>query len=138
MASTEWRFSRRAGLAADDLHDQAAVAFSNKVTVTCDDALAADFPVTVPARVIVDTKSGRVEGQVDLPWGEPGGPQRRADLVTKFHALAAQQIGEQRASAIIAAVENLKNGPIDPLFDLLSRPAGSDIVNLEASRHSVG
>ncbi len=125
-------------LAADDLHDQAAVAFSNKVTVTCDDALAADFPVTVPARVIVDTKSGRVEAQVDLPWGEPGGPQRRADLVAKFHALAARRIGEQRASAIIAAVENLKNGPIDPLFDLLSRPAGSDIVNLEASRHSVG
>ena len=125
-------------LAADDLHDPAAVAFANKVTVTYDDGLAADFPVTVPARVIVDTKSGRVEAQVDLPWGEPGGPQRRADLVAKFHALAARRVGDHRASAIVAAVENLKNGPIDPLFDLLSRPAGSDIVNLEASRHSVG
>ena len=92
----------------------------------------------VPARVIVDTKSGRVEAQVDLPWGEPGGPQRRADLVAKFHALAVRRIGGHRATAIVAAVENLKNGPLDPLLDLLSRPAGNDIVELEASRHTVG
>jgi 2-methylcitrate dehydratase PrpD len=125
-------------MAADDLHDPAAVAFANKVTVTCDDALAADFPVTVPARVIVDTKTGTFEAQVDLPWGEPNGPQRRADLVAKFHALAPRRIGEHRAAAMIAAVENLKNGPLNPLLNLLSGPAGTDIVELDARHLSVG
>ena len=52
--------------------------------------------------------------------------------------LAAQRICEHRAAAIVAAVENLKNGPLDPLLDLLSRPAGNDIVELEAIRHTVG
>ena len=125
-------------MAADDLHDPAAVAFANKVTVTCHDALTADFPVTVPARVIVGTRSGMFKAQVDLPWGEPGGPALRADLVAKFQALSAGRILENRATAIIAAVENLKNGPLDPLLDLLSGPAGNDIVELDASRHTVG
>jgi len=125
-------------LAAADLHDPAAVAFANKVTVTCDEALAADFPVTVPARVTLSAKSGTFEAQVDLPWGEPGGPQRRADLVAKFHSLAARRIGEYRAAAIVAAVENLKYGPLDPLLDLLSHPAGTDVVELEASRQIAG
>ena len=125
-------------MAADDLHDPAAVTFANKVTVTCHDALAADFPTTVPSRVIVGTRSGIFEAQVDLPWGEPNGPTRRADLVAKFQALAAQRICEHRATAIVAAVENLKNGPLDPLLNLLSGPAGNDIVELEASRLTVG
>ncbi len=125
-------------MAADDLHDPASVAFANKVTVTCHDALAADFPTTVPSRVIVGTRSGIFEAQVDLPWGEPNGSTRRADLVAKFQALAAQRICEHRATAIVAAVENLKNGPLDPLLNLLSGPAGNDIVELEASRLTVG
>ena len=124
-------------MAAGDLHNPAAVAFANKVTVTCHDALAADFPVTVPARVIVGTQSGIHEAQVDLPWGEPDGPTRRADLVAKFQALAAQRIHEHRATAIVAAVQNLKNGPLHPLLDLLSAPADTDIVALQASRHTV-
>ncbi len=125
-------------MAADDLHDPASVAFANKVTVTCHDALAADFPTTVPSRVIVGTRSGIFEAQVDLPWGEPNGPTRRADLVAKFQALAAQRICEHLATAIVAAVENLKNGPLDPLFDLLSGPAGGDVVELEVRRQPVG
>ncbi len=125
-------------MAADDLHNPATVAFANKVTVTCHDALAADFPLTLPARVIVGSQSEIFEARVDLPWGEPGGPTRRADLVAKFQALAAQRMCEHRATAIIAAVENLKNGPLDPLLDVLSDPAGNDIVALEASRHTIG
>ena len=70
--------------------------------------------------------------------GEPDGPTRRADLVAKFQALAARRIREPRASAIVAAVEDLKNGPLDPLYDLLSGPVGSDIVALEARRQTVG
>ncbi|MFP6729541.1 MAG: hypothetical protein VCD50_05140, partial [Alphaproteobacteria bacterium] len=122
----------------DDLHDPAAVTFANKVTVTCNDSLAADFPVTVPARVTVSTQSGNFETQVDLPWGEPDGPTDRADLVAKFQALAAQRIDQNRTTAIIAAVEALKNGPLDPLFELLAAPANNDIVALKASRHSAG
>ena len=115
-------------MAAGDLHDPAAIALAKKVTVTCHNALAAEFPLTVPARVIVATQAERFEARVDLPWGEPGGSTRRADLVAKFQALAAQQLHEDRASAIVRAVENLKNGPLQPLLELLSPPADNDIV----------
>ena len=125
-------------MTADDLHDPAAVAFANKVTVTCNDALAADFPVTVPARVIVGTQSGTFEVQVDLPWGEPGGPTRRADLVAKFQALAAQRNHQHRVADIVAAVENLKNGPLHPLLALLSPPADNEFVALKSSTHTIG
>ena len=59
-------------------------------------------------------------------------------LWRKVEETYSPRIHEHRATAIVAAVENLKNGPLDPLLDLLSRPAGNDIVELEASRHTVG
>ncbi len=125
-------------MAADDLHNPAAVAFAKKVTVTCNEALSADFPETVPARVIVDTQSGTFEAQADLPWGEPGGTTGRADLVAKFLSLATNRYNERRAVAIVAAVENLNNGPLDPLLDLLSGPADDNTVGQKTSRHAVG
>ncbi len=107
-------------MAADDLHNPAAVAFANKVTVTCHDALAADFPTTVPSRVIVGTQSGIFEAQVERPWGEPGGPTRRADLVAKFDTLARGRIPEDQVTNIVTAVDGLRDGMVQPLLDALA------------------
>jgi 2-methylcitrate dehydratase PrpD len=109
-------------MAANDLHDPATVAFANKVTVVCDEDLAAGYPDTVPSRVTLNTRSGPFEVLIERPWGEPDGAVGRADLIGKFRALAAGRISDHRANAIIAAVENLRNGPIEPLIQLLGAP----------------
>jgi 2-methylcitrate dehydratase PrpD len=106
-------------LSADSLHHSQAVDLANKVTVRWMKEMDSDFPAQVPARVFVNTVRGNFDTLVALPWGEPDNPPDRAELVAKFHTLAAQRIPEHRASAIVAAVENLKNGPLDPLLDLL-------------------
>ena len=107
---------------AADIHDQKTVAFAEKVTVTSDQSLIDHYPATVPARVIVETQSGRFETFVERPWGEPGGPIGRADLIAKFQALAAPHMQENRATAIIAAVENIKEDGVAPLSKLISAP----------------
>ena len=107
-------------MVAADLHDPAAVAFAEKVTVVCDGELATCFPGTVPARLTLKTASGVFENFAERPWGEPDGPTNRDDLIVKFHTLAAGRIPEQRTDAIVAAVEGLRDGSIDPLFKLLS------------------
>jgi len=109
-------------MASSDLHDQAAVDFANRVTVVCDDAFVDSFPTTVPARLTVKTGSGNFENFVEIPWGEPDGPTDRGDLIAKFKTLAAGRISDHRADAIIAAVEDLRNGNVVPLCNLLREP----------------
>ncbi len=109
-------------MAANDLHDPAAVAFANKVTVVCDQELAAGYPDIVPSRVILNTRSGRFEVLIERPWGEPDGPVGRTDLIAKFRALAAGRIPDERTNAIIASVEDLRNGSVEPLAWLLGAP----------------
>ena len=109
-------------MAAGELHDPAAVAFAKKVTVVCVEALAAGYPATVPSRVTLHTGSAHFEVLIERPWGEPDGPVGRDDLIAKFRALAAGRIPDSRVDAIIAAVDGLRGGPIEPLLRLLGPP----------------
>ena len=109
-------------LATSDLHDPAAVAFAGKVTVVCDQDLAAGYPETVPSRVTLNTRSEHFEVLIERPWGEPDGPTGRADLIAKFRVLAAGRIPDSRTDAIIATVQDLRNGSIEPLIQLLGPP----------------
>ncbi|MFP6749142.1 MAG: MmgE/PrpD family protein [Alphaproteobacteria bacterium] len=109
-------------MAASDLHDPAAQAFANKVTVVCDRELATGYPAIVPSRVTLNTRSGRFEVLIERPWGEPDGPTGRADLIAKFRALAVGRIPDDRANAIIASVEDIRNGSVESLIQLLVAP----------------
>ncbi len=97
-----------------------------------------EFPALLPARVFVNTVRGSFDTLVTLPWGEPDHPPDRADLIAKFHKLAARRIPENRGTAIVAAVENLKEGPLDPLLDLLFGSDDGNIEWQEESHHTVG
>ncbi len=125
-------------LSADSLHHPLAVTLAKKITVERVAEMDPDFPAKNPTRVIVTTASGTFDLLVTVPWGEPDRPPDRADLVAKFHTLARGRIPEDRVSDIVAAVDGLRKGMARPLLDLLSGPAGSDIVELETSRHIVG
>ena len=122
-------------MAAADLHDPAAVAFAGKVDVVCDPDLVDHFPATVPSRVHVETSSGSYDAFIERPWGEPNGPTGRDDLISKFHALASGRITEDRAVAIIAAIEKLKEGPVGPLTVLLAGPMDTQFNTLREVSH---
>ena len=121
-------------LTADRLHDPAAVDFARRVEVVRHDDFDGAFPTTVPARVIVGARGGRFEAFVERPWGEPGGPTGRPELIGKLHDLAAGRLGAERAAAIVAAVEDLRNGPAAPLLDVLGGPM-QDLVPRQAGPH---
>jgi 2-methylcitrate dehydratase PrpD len=125
-------------MSVDSLHHPLAVTLAKKVKVERVEEMDPDFPVKLPARVFVTTARGTFDLLVTVPWGEPDRPPDRADLVAKFHTLARGRIPEDQVSNIVAAVDGLRKGMARPLLDLLSGPAGSDIVELETSRHIVG
>ena len=125
-------------MSVDSLHHPLAVKLAKMVKVERVEEMDPDFPVKLPARVFVTTASGTFDLLVTVPWGEPDRPPDRADLVAKFHTLARGRIPEEQVSNIVTAVEGLRDGMAQPLLDLLSRPAGNDIVELEASRLTVG
>ncbi len=125
-------------MSVDSLHHPPAIELAQKITVERVEELDPDFPVKNPARVFVTTASGTFDLLVTVPWGEPDRPPDRADLAAKFHTLARGRIPEDQVSNIVTAVDGLRDGMAQPLLDLLSGPAGNDIVELEASRHIVG
>jgi len=122
-------------MADDHLHDHRAIAFADNVNVICDDALIDSFPATVPSRVYVETSSAAYEAFIERPWGEPDGPTGRTDLIDKFHTLADERISKARASAIIDAVENLKDDGVDPLMTLLVDPMDAASTELQEAAH---
>ena len=107
-------------LSADSLHHPQAVELAKKVAVERVVEMDSDFPRKLPARVIVTTASGTSDRLVTLPWGEPDHPPDRADLVAKFHTLARGRVSEDQAASIVAAVEGLRDGTVQPLLDALA------------------
>ncbi|MCZ6494448.1 MAG: MmgE/PrpD family protein [Planctomycetota bacterium] len=109
-------------LSADSLHHSQAVDLARRVTVNRVKEMDSEFPARLPARVFVNTVRGSFDTLVTLPWGEPDCPPDRADLVAKFHTLARGRIPEDQATNIVAAVEGLRDGEVEPLLDALRAP----------------
>jgi len=80
---------------AVDLNLSAAVpqsslqAFMMRVKVAADDALLTDYPTRWPARIVVETASGRHELRVDSVPGDPSRPFTRTDVEKKFQHFTA-------------------------------------------------
>jgi 2-methylcitrate dehydratase PrpD len=107
-------------MSLDSLHHPRAIELAKKITVERVEEMDPDFPVKNPARVFVKTASGTFDLLVTAPWGEPDQPPDRADLVAKFHTLARNRIPKDQATRIVAAVEGLRGGMVQPLLDALA------------------
>jgi 2-methylcitrate dehydratase PrpD len=87
-------------------------AFMDRVSIVSDETLLSNFPSQWPARVEVETSSGRHERTVtDVP-GDPARPFD-AEVVEKFHRLVAPVIGAQRSAQILEYAFGLPNGQAD-------------------------
>jgi 2-methylcitrate dehydratase PrpD len=68
-------------------------AFMARVKVTGDDALLTNYPAQWPARIVIETSSGRRELRVDAVPGDPARPFTRNDLEKKFQHFTAHVVG---------------------------------------------
>jgi 2-methylcitrate dehydratase PrpD len=106
-------------MTADSLHRPETVALANKIKIERAEDLDSDFPACLPARIFVTTATQTHTLMVTQPWGEPVRPLRREDLVGKLDTLARGRISESQVRSIVAAVEGLRDGMVDPLLDAL-------------------
>jgi 2-methylcitrate dehydratase PrpD len=67
--------------------------FMTRVKVAADETLLAAYPARWPARILVETASGRRELRVDSVPGDPARPFTQADVENKFRHFAAPVAG---------------------------------------------
>ena len=98
---------------AVDLNLSAAVpqsslqAFMMRVKVAADDALVTDYPTCWPARMVVETASGRHELRVDSVPGDPSRPFTRTDVEKKFQHFTAPVLGAATRDLLLSSMAAL-------------------------------
>jgi 2-methylcitrate dehydratase PrpD len=98
---------------AVDLNFSAAVpqsllqAFMMRVKVVADDALLTDYPARWPARIVVETPSGRHELRVDFVPGDPQRPFTRTDVEKKFQHFTAPVLGAATRDLLLSSLAAL-------------------------------
>ena len=86
------------------------MALAARVTVNEDPALTAMLPGLRPARVRLKLKDGRqFEALAQTNKGDTEDPYSSADVVAKFHEVAAPHIGDIRAASVVSAVFALES-----------------------------
>jgi 2-methylcitrate dehydratase PrpD len=86
------------------LHDSAIATIARRVILMVDDSLNALFPLKTPARIIVETPSGRFEKTVIDTRGDPANPMTHADLTAKFRHLTRNFLPEKRQEHILESI----------------------------------
>jgi len=103
-----------AWLASLDLAAEAPLsllqAFMARVKVVADEALLADYPARWPARIVVETVSGRRELHVDYIPGDPERPFTQADVETKFRHFAGPVLGDSTAKFLQSSLASFPSG----------------------------
>jgi 2-methylcitrate dehydratase PrpD len=107
--------------ALEALDDPAVLGLAERVATVPDPDMQAIYPRYYAARVSVFTKDGRrVDEVVKSPRGSPESRATTEDVVAKFRAVTARILAEDRASAVVEAVDRLESSPsVRPLTDLL-------------------
>jgi 2-methylcitrate dehydratase PrpD len=98
---------------AVDLNLSAAVpqsslqAFMMRVKVAADDALLTYYPTRWPARIVVETASGRHELRVDSVPGDPSRPFTQTDVEKKFQHFTAPVLGAATRDLLLSSLAAL-------------------------------
>jgi len=109
---------RRAAFSNELLRDQAVAALIEKVEVTADAALSAEFPKRRAARVEIETTDGRrFEHYSPTRKGDPDNPLSDGELAEKFLELCDPVLGREGAAPLLDALWRL-----DGAGDLVSLP----------------
>lgn len=111
-------------LTEESLGDREVIALAERVRLHVDPELDAMFSEAVPARLEVTTSEGCVTRTIMAPKGEAANPMTRNDLKAKFETATEGLIDASLASSLISAIEQLEEGHIQPLLDVLGSASG--------------
>jgi 2-methylcitrate dehydratase len=98
-----------ASFAAERLTEPAMASLMARVKVRSDDRLDALYPEASPARVSIRTRSGQTHSaEVIYPLGHAKNPVSDADVIRKFHELAAVRLNAAQRESALEALSNFE------------------------------
>jgi 2-methylcitrate dehydratase PrpD len=106
------------------LHREDLVALASRVSLHVDPELDRMFPERTPAKVVIRSKSQRLESVCDHPLGDPANPMGWRMLVEKFQHVTQGFLPDARHEEFIRAVQSLPNQGLAPLLSYLAEPVG--------------
>jgi 2-methylcitrate dehydratase PrpD len=101
------------------LHDADVLALAERVSLSVDPKLDRMFPEAVPARIEIETISGRFVRTITAPKGEPSNPMDWSELKAKLSVATRDLVDPHFASQLLAAIDDLESGVISPLLHVL-------------------
>ncbi|WP_158279428.1 MmgE/PrpD family protein [Falsochrobactrum shanghaiense] len=118
-----------------DVLDQPVIeAFARKIKLHISEEMNAQYPARVPCHVVVHSRRGEFEAEVNAPWGEPYNKPSDAELIEKFVLIARARLEREKVMAIADAILADEAG-FDSLYAAL---AGADEGVLEFPRQVTG
>ena len=94
--------------------------WAERIRLYLDSEAEALFPAMTKARIVLETREGRLEGSVDHPFGDPANPMSVGELENKFRRVAGMSLSENRVRAILDGVASLADSKLAPLLKALS------------------
>lgn len=91
------------------------ITLARKINLHEDTELTAQFPATVPARVIVHTKNQTYTKLINHPEGDPANPMQWQAIEDKFRRLSQPYQDSFDINKVISAIKNIEGGAINDL-----------------------
>ncbi len=106
----------------DLLSRQDITVLAHKVQLFEDPVLTDRFPETVPARIVVHTRTRSHTKLVEHPEGDPANPMQWQALETKFRLLSQPYQNSFDVNKVIYAIKNMEEGTINALVEAIGKP----------------
>ncbi len=94
--------------------------WAERVSLHLDPQAEELFPAMTTARIVIETRQGRLERSVYHPFGDPANPMSSVDLENKFRRIAEMTLPKHRVGAMLDGVACLADTSLAPLLKALS------------------
>ncbi|MCD6187465.1 MAG: MmgE/PrpD family protein [Desulfuromusa sp.] len=106
----------------DLLSREGIVTLARKIRLFEDTDLTAQFPETVPARVVAHARNKTYTKLVKHPEGDPDNPMQWQALENKFRLLSQPYQNSFDVNKVIYAIKNMEGGTINALVEAIGKP----------------
>ena len=103
----------------DLLSREGIVTLARKVRLFEDTDLTAQFPETVPARVVVHARNKTYTKRVKHPEGDPDNPMKWQEIENKFRTLSLPYQDSFDVNKVIRVIRNMESGTINALVRII-------------------
>ncbi|RWD50836.1 MmgE/PrpD family protein [Mesorhizobium sp.] len=104
------------------LRDQAVLELASRIELDTSPHFSSSFPITTPARAIIDQGDGSEEMTVLHAFGDVANPLSPEQITEKFKNVVRYTVATQWQDEIVTAIRSLHTAGFDPLFAVLTSP----------------